>query len=423
MPALKLEKAKKGKSLTYVLSCTAVFIYIISAIAFELTAETARISSVAIYAMFAVGVFFLFQRNKVILSEYSLSLVCFCLYVYLMCTAQNASSTMGMQIAYKVLTCVVASLLVFLMASKYPKVITYAMIAYIIGALILTVRLVSAYGGISGLIDFASKEGEQRVGGLMGNENAIGLFLATGLLCSLMFFIKNTKKALKVLLVVVMIALGIILLLTGSRKATIMAILGIILIAYFSSQKASAGKKIAIFAVIIALLIIVYQLITNLPIFSTIGERFEKLFGSFFGSENKTSYTTDMTRKEYISAGFDAFFEKPIFGQGTGYSYTLFGTYSHNNFVELLMNYGVVGFCLYYIPYVFLIIKMFELSRKNNDILAMFFLAYTILMLVLGIGWVNYYERSVQIMIALAFGYLVIKKREETEKNENKKFV
>lgn len=420
MPDLKNEKAKKGKSLTYILACVSVFVYIVSAIAFELTAETARISTLAIYALFAVGLFFVIQKNKIILNVYSMSLIVFCLYVYFRCMAQNASSSMGMQIAYWVLTCVIACLMVFLMAAKYPQVITFAMIAYIIGALILMVRLISAYGGINEMIEFASGEGEKRVGGEMGNENAIGLFFASGVLCSLFFFIKKTKKSLRVLLVSIMIVLAIMLLLTGSRKATLLALAGTVLIILFSSHKVNAGKKIAIFVLTIALLIVVYKVITTLPMFSTIGERFEKLFGSSSG--DNTSYTTDVTRKRYIAEGLQAFFEKPIFGHGTGYSYTLFGTYSHNNFVELLMSYGVVGFCLYYIPYVFLIIKLFKLARKN-DILAMFFLSYAILMLVLGVGWINYYERSAQIMIALAFAYLMIKKREESEINENKKLV
>ncbi len=418
MPAFNLEKLKKGKSITYILACAVVFIYITSAIAFELTPETAIISTLAIYLVFAVGLFFLLQKNKIIVNEYSLPLLFFCMYVYLMCTVQSASSSMGMQIAYWTLTCVVACLLIFLMSIKYPQIITYAMVAYIIGALILAVRLISEYGGIDAMIETASDKGENRIGGLMGNENAIGLFFANGILCSLIFFIKKNKKPLRVLLVLVMIALGIMLLLTGSRKSTVLALVGILLITFFNYRKASAGKKIAVFLIVIALLVVIYHLVTTLPMFSTISERFEKLFGGFFGED--TSYETDMTREKYITEGLQAFYENPIFGNGTGHSYVMFGTYSHNNFVELLMNYGIVGFCLYYIPYAVLIVKLFKLVRKK-DVVAMYFLAYTIMQIVLAVGWVTYYERPTQIVTALAFGYLVIKKREESETNEIKK--
>lgn len=420
MPAFNTEKLKTGKSLMYILSCASVFIYIISAIAFELTEETARISTLAIYALFAVGVFFVLSKNKIIINEYSGFLIAFCIYVYISCMFSNASSTMGAQIAYWTLTCVIACLLVFLMSIKHPQIINYAMTAYIIGALILAIRLISEYGGIDAMIETASDEGENRIGGLLGNENSIGLFFANGILCSLIFFIKKDKKPLRVLLVLVMIALGIMLLLTGSRKSTVLALVGMLLITFFNYRKASAGKKIAVFLIVIALLVVIYHLVTTLPMFSTISERFEKLFGGFFGEG--TSYETDMTREKYITEGLQAFYESPIFGNGTGHSYALFGTYSHNNFVELLMNYGIVGFCLYYIPYAVLIVKLFKLVLKK-DVIAMYFLAYTIMQMVLAIGWITYYDRPTQIVTALAFGYLFIKKREESETNEIKKLV
>ena len=43
--------------------------------------------------------------------------------------------------------------------------------------------------------------------------------------------------------------------------------------------------------------------------------------------------------------------------------------------------------------------------------------------IVLAVGWVTYNERPTQIVTALAFGYLIIKKREESETNEIKKSV
>lgn len=415
-----LEKIKKGKGLTYVLACASVFIYITSAIAFELTAETAGISTLAIYVLFAVGLFFLIQKNKIILNEYSLPLLFFCMYVYLMCTTRDASSSMGMNIAYWVLTCTVACLMVFFMTTRHQEIIKYAMMAYIIGALILAFRLVSEYGGIEEMIDTASGKGENRIGGEMGNENAIGLFFANGILCSLVFFIKNNKKTLRTLLALVMVALAIMLLLTGSRKSVVMALAGMLLIVFFNYRKVNAGKKIAVFLLIITILIVIYNLITSLEMFSTISERFEKLFGGFFGDD--TSYDTDMTRKRYVAEGLEAFYRNPLFGNGTGISYSLFGTYSHNNFVELLMSYGIIGFCLYYIPYAVLIVKLFKLVRKK-DVVAMYFLAYTIMQIVLAVGWITYYDRPTQIVTALAFGYLIVKKREESEKNEIKKFV
>lgn len=167
----------------------------------------------------------------------------------------------------------------------------------------------------------------------------------------------------------------------------------------------------------------IYVAITTLPMFATINDRFELLFDGFFA--DNVSYKTDEMRKLMISRGLEAFVEKPLFGHGTGYSYVLFGTYSHNNLVELLMNYGLVGFCLYYGLYLVLIVKLLKQAMKN-DIYAVFFFVYVCVQVALGVGWVNYYERPVQIMTALAAGYLVsleINKRGGLGKNEAKKSV
>ena len=152
--------------------------------------------------------------------------------------------------------------------------------------------------------------------------------------------------------------------------------------------------------------------------FSTINERLELLFEGFGGGGS--SYQTDQTRKMMISQGMEAFYQKPILGHGTGYSYTLFGTYSHNNFVELLMNYGMVGFILYYAVYLFIIVKLWR-QVKQGDLYAVYFFVYIGVQLLLGVGWVNYYSRPTQLVTALAFGYIVFQKKQKGMKcNENK---
>lgn len=420
MPSVEKNKTPYSKSLMFLLACTSVFVYIASAVAFEITPETARISTIAIYAVFAVGLLFLLLKNNIILNEYSICIISFCVYVYLMCLTPNASTAMAMTYAYWLMTCVVVCMLIFFMVAKYPQIINIAMAAYILGALILSIRLISEYGGINELIKIASEEGENRIGGLMGNENGIGLFLANGTLCSLVFLFRKTPKTVKVLLILTMIVLITMLLLTGSRQSTAMVLIGFLTIVFFRFRKANISKKTAALFLTAIILIVAYNLITTLPMFSTINERFEKLFAGFFGDD--TSYDTDMTRKYYISRGLEAFYEKPLFGHGTGYAYTLYGTYSHNNFVELLMNYGLVGFCLYYVPYTILAVKLFKQALKN-DIIAIYFFTYTMLQIVIAVGWVNYYDRAAQIVTALAFGYLFIKKKEENGLNENKKFV
>ena len=213
------------------------------------------------------------------------------------------------------------------------------------------------------------------------------------------------------------------MLLTGSRKSIVFVVVGAILIVCFGFRRAKVGKKVLAFIGLVVALALIYVLISTLPIFATINERFALLCEGIF--DNNTSYETDQIRKMMISRGLESFYQKPLFGHGAGYSNVLFGTYSHNNFVELLMNYGFVGFCLYYSFYVILAIKLLRLALKN-DLYAVFFFAYVCVQFVLGVGWVNYYSRPSQIIAALAFGYVVSKemgKKKGKHKNEIKESV
>lgn len=406
------------KSLMNNLAVWSVFIYIVSAIAFELTAETAFISTLAIYVVFVVGFFYLVQGNALVINEYVSLSVAFCLFVLLRNMSQGASQTMGLQIAYWEFTCTVLCLLAFWMAVKYPEMIEKAMLAYIIGSIILSLRLVSEYGGVQQMIDFASSAGEHRVGGLLGNANSIGLSLANGILCCLFFLTKKTSAFRKSVNVIILIALATMLLLTGSRKATLFVLFGFVLFFVLYNRKENIGKKLMMYIAIIAVLVVAFNIVRSLPMFSTIIERFELLFEGFF-SENP-SYQTDETRKEMISTGFSAFTDKPIFGNGTGHSYKLFQTYSHNNFIELLMNYGMVGFALYYTIYAVIIVKLFKRARVK-DPLAIYFLVYICVQVLLGVGAVSYYGRTTQVVVAMAFGYLtgINKQQKGNEVNDN----
>lgn len=415
--SIKMPKLTVRSAITK-LAYFSLLVYIVSAISCEMVENTAFISTIAIYLVFLMGVLFIVFNKRILVNPYVVVEVVFCLYVLLMAFAPNASRSMGEQVAYLLFTCTVLCLLVFWMSSRLEKVVPIVIAAYIIGALILVVRIVNAYGGLTALILYASKDGEYRVGNLLGNENAIGLFLSTGILCGLMFFIKSKKAIIKASMILVMLILGSMMLLTGSRKSLAFAIIGIILLVLFGYRKAKLGKRFSALIWLVAALAAIYIAITTLPIFSTIYERLTLLLDGFFGGD--TAYETDQIRKMMVQKGLEAFYEKPLFGHGAGYSYTLFGTYSHNNFVELLMCYGLVGFCLYYGFYAVLVVSLLKQAMKS-DLYAVFFFTYICIQLALGIGWVNYYGRPVQIISALAEGYLAsieINKRRELGKNE-----
>lgn len=378
--------------------------YVISALAFESTSETAWISTLAIYVVFVSGLLYLLIWRRIKINAYVSSIALMWLYALAMSMVPNASTSMGSQIAYLMLTCTILCIMVYWIVSDYMQTVPAIILANIIGAFVLSLRIVTAYGGIAQVLAFASQTGERRIGGVVNNENAIGLFLAEGVLACLLFLMTGKRrKIVKVGLIAGMIILLAMILLTGSRKATVFAVLGIILFLLMFFRKERWWKKFLLIVLLVAVIIVALNLLKNIPAFSTIFNRFELLFEGLF--QGSSSYRTDETRADMISAGLAAFWENPVFGNGTGYSYRLFGTYSHNNYVELLMNYGLIGFLIYYIPYAILLIRLWK-RVKLQDTYAMHFLVYIALQLALGIGWVNYYDRMTQLLTAAAWGYL-----------------
>ncbi len=381
-----------------------VFFYVVSAIAFECTPETARISTLAIYAVFFAGLLYMYLHQKMKLNMYVVSIIVMSLYVYTRAFATTTSASTGLRTAYVFLTCSALCVVIFWLSIRYGEVIKAILSANILGSLILSARIIEAYGGIAEIIDRASNtDVEFRIGKLITNENAIGIFLASAVLASVtMLLIKKRKAPYKILIGLCIAIFVVMLLLTGSRKALLFAVAGTIFFLLLVYRKEKIMKKIVLWTMIAGALIGLVYLLRNVSIFGTIYKRFELLFEGLFGEK---TYKTDRVREYMISTGLSDFIDSPFFGKGAGRSFQLFRTYSHNNFVELLMNYGVLGFMLYYVPYFLLLINLAKRSFRG-DIYAMYFLVYITMQLVLGFGWVNYYDRTCQLVTAAAWGYL-----------------
>ena len=399
-----------------------VFFYVISAIAFECTPSTARIATIAIYMLFFAGVVYLYLHQKIKVNMYISFITVMSLYVYIRAFSAMTTAATGLRTAYVFLTCCALCSIVFWLTIRYMEVIHALLAANIIGSLILVGRIVSAYGGIAKIIDLAiHTNSEFRIGKLLTNENVIGLFLAGAVLASVAtLLIKKRTILYKILVGICIVIFATMLLLTGSRKALLFAAVGPVFLLTLVYRKAEILKKIILWFMIIGAVIGLVYLLRTAPLFATIYKRFELLLEAIFG---ESRYKPDRVREYMVSAGIQDFLDIPLFGKGAGRSYALFRTYSHNNFVELLMNYGVVGFLLYYIPYLALLVQLAKRSFLG-DIYAMYFLVYVVMQLVLGIGWVNYYDRICQLITAAAWGYLTgcIEKEGNVQKEGRESF-
>lgn len=206
------------------------------------------------------------------------------------------------------------------------------------------------YAGIFSFIYLFISEGQTillgtaRIGNSMsGNVNTVGYNFGI-ISLFVMWWYCNEKKSYKLL---IFSAFAAMMLLTGSKKTLI--ILAIDFGMLFSLERKNASRWIKLGFVISFLLYLIF----NVPaLYEIIGSRVESMFETMiYGQSAKIySHSTDV-RDEMIKEGFQLFLTKPIFGGGWNYfwSRTIYGyEYSHNNYIELLCSFGIVGALLYY---------------------------------------------------------------------------
>lgn len=272
----------------------------------------------------------------------------------------------------------------------------FAIKCFVVGGVLLIARLI--------IETPATVWGIRRLGTAIGyNANDLGMKLAFAALCSTYLLKKSSKK--KLFLTAAFVLMTAITMLTGSRKAFVLLVLGVVLYNVLidrSYKKYLIGIPSAIIA-----LIGFYYLVTNVPaLYNVLGSRLEDLLGTLQG----TSDMSTRVRMDMISVGLNLFFQQPLFGYGIG-NFAIksgFNTYSHNNYIELLTGIGIVGFIAYYSFYLYLLFKLFRELIKGNTQHAFPF-TIVVLILIIEVGLVSYNTNYIQILLMLSLSSLKIK--------------
>lgn len=260
-----------------------------------------------------------------------------------------------------------------------------------------------------------------RLGPSVGmHSNGLGQTLVVCIMCIFYRFIKTKKK----LLLLLMILLLILTFLGKSRSSLIEVFCGIFLIYTFS--KKNTAKQIFYFVLGGCLLVVGLYLLINIPFFyKIIGYRLEglALFGNSQGADAST-----VTRLYFVKIGWKLFFDNPIFGVGmNNFSYIAFNefstwakVYSHNNYIEILSNLGIIGFFLYYYLYFksFMILTNLINKTKNSNKLsdiyekAAFLLAMLLVFAIMNVSHITYETECVQYMgMIIIIGSILLNKK------------
>ena len=104
----------------------------------------------------------------------------------------------------------------------------------------------------------------------------------------------------------------------------------------------------------------------------------------------------------------EIFLLNPWVGYGlNSFRYFVARTYSHNNFIEILISGGIIAFVLYYANYVITLVLLYLKTRNKNPIMILMF-TVVLVMLFMEYGVVTYYSRFYHNILILAIAFLKI---------------
>ena len=204
---------------------------------------------------------------------------------------------------------------------------------------------------------------------------------------------------------------------SGSRKALLLIIGGIALVIYCRISKIDRGRIYIKIILSVIITFIVICLLMSLDIFSTAVGRFEQFMNLFRNA--KEADGSSGVRAEMIIVGLKNYWNEPVLGYGLGNSRIInmsemgMIAYSHNDYVELLLNGGLIGFIIYYGMIVALFkeyIKLMKSNPDNTDVRLSFYIL--ILFLIMNFAAVTYYGNIMTyVYLILWISHLEIMKR------------
>lgn len=273
------------------------------------------------------------------------------------------------------------------------------------------------------LSDSLNEVGEENV----WNSNGVGINLCFAVFSGFILFVNRERKLYIRILYFASVAImtGAILL-TGSRKSLLILAFPVL----FFLLKKMKRHFVSVVLVTLLMAFLFYELTMNVEVFyQAIGVRIEEMINIL---TNNTVGNEDTSRIQLVRFGLKKFLDHPFLGVGIN-NYRVLSEqiypgknfYAHNNYVELLVDVGLIGLIIYYSAYVYI----FHRLRKHSDEGANWGKAFVLILVFLGFFEVLYYEPLEQMFFCLCFCMdelndkkLLNKKKSSDEKNDNGRY-
>jgi O-antigen ligase len=247
--------------------------------------------------------------------------------------------------------------------------------------------------------------GARRIGdSASGNVNTVGIYLGVFFILTL-YKVIYEKSYIYVPLSMIQLSF---LLLTGSKKALLIIIIGTLIMCVIKIR-----FRVYKYVTPIALIVIILCLsVNNAYLYDIIGFRVIDFLGELGFNVEGASYSySTYIRKQMLFNGLEAFLQSPLWGNGWFYfsRYSGLNTYSHNNYIEILVTHGLIGLVFYYSIFVLILRRLF--SQLNKNMYAGLFITLIISILVIDMAAITYYD-SPRNYILLFFAYQTVKEIE-----------
>lgn len=251
------------------------------------------------------------------------------------------------------------------------------------------------------------------------NINLIAIAASISILIMVynIFFIEKKR----IYLVVFAIPSIIMVAASGSRKALMLSILGVVMIVLFRYTTRSFFITLFRWVLLSSILLIVLVSILSLPIFSNVNQRMNGLI-SLITNTGVVDHSA-WIREQYIHFGIIQFTKTPFIGIGIGNSHFItiqvegLATYLHNNYVELLACGGIIGFTIYYCIYIYLFYSIFKLRKYKSDY-TLLCVILMIILLIMDYGMVTYYSKITYFYFLVFFMEVQLLKKRKIQFNK-----